>query len=300
MQDESRFDLTGRKFGKLTALRCVEGSRSRGIWACRCDCGAEKQASYHSLTQGQALSCGCARTQGKDLTGQRFGRLVAMECTGERKNRCLVWRCVCDCGGEKLATSNELLKGAAKSCGCVREQARRAAYHHLEGQRFGRLVAIEPLDKRSGGAVVWRCVCDCGNESEHAAKALLSGRAQSCGCLKRENDALQQSLHYIDGTCVEFVENMGAVSRRNTTGYRGLKYSRGKWEARITFKKHTYYLGRYADKEEAIRVRKRAEQAVYGEFLDWYYQTFPDQKTKLQKQLEAENGDMRVEIAGSS
>jgi len=69
---------------------------------------------------------------------------------------------------------------------------------------------------------------------------------------------------------VEFIENMSKLRSCSTSGYPGLKYVCGKWEARITFKRKPYYLGAYADKEEAIRVRKEAGQRVFGEFLDWY------------------------------
>ena len=62
---------------------------------------------------------------------------------------------------------------------------------------------------------------------------------------------------------------------------------RGKWTVRITFKGKPYTLGTYADKEAAIRVRKRGEQAIFGEFLDWYYAEFPDKKTSRRKRDEA-------------
>lgn len=284
---DSRFDLTGKTFGKLTALRCVDGTRSRGVWECRCACGKMKNVKYHSLTQGDTTSCGCSRAQMKDLTGQRFGRLTAMENTGEKKGSCYVWRCMCDCGRETLATSTSLLKGDTRSCGCMREEAKRNTYQNIQGRRFGRLVALEPMNKRRGGSVVWKCQCDCGNMSEHSSNALMTGAVKSCGCLKKENDSLKKSLHYIDGTCVEFLENMGKLRCDNTSGYPGLKYVRGKWTVRITFKGKTYTLGTYADKEEAIRVRKRGEQAIFGEFLDWYYAEFPDKKTSRRKRDEA-------------
>ena len=35
----------------------------------------------------------------------------------------------------------------------------------IRGQRFGKLIVIEPTDKRAdGGSVVWKCHCDCGND----------------------------------------------------------------------------------------------------------------------------------------
>lgn len=56
---------------------------------------------------------------------------------------------------------------------------------NLEGQRFGRLVAIEPIP-RPGSRRRWRCKCDCGNETLTPTQNLLSGKAKSCGCMKIE------------------------------------------------------------------------------------------------------------------
>ena len=293
MECNDRFDLTGRTFGRLTALKCVEGTRSRGIWECRCECGNTKKVSYHSLVFECTKSCGCSRSiaKSKDLTDRKFGRLTAIERTGEKKGTNFVWRCRCECGSEARVSSNALLSGNTRSCGCLLDEAKRKAYHDIAGRRFGRLIAVEPVEKRSGGAVVWKCLCDCGQEREYPVKTLLEGKALSCGCLKHENDALQRTLHYIDGTCVEFLENMGKLRSDNTSGYPGLKYERGKWIARITFKKRMYYLGTYADKEEAIRVRKEAEQRIFGEFLDWYYSEFPEYQAKRRKNAEKENMD---------
>jgi hypothetical protein len=54
-----------------------------------------------------------------DLTNQRFGRLVAVKPTEERKRRNKVWLCQCDCGNF-CATPAYTLKGERiHSCGCV-------------------------------------------------------------------------------------------------------------------------------------------------------------------------------------
>lgn len=54
-----------------------------------------------------------------DLTGQRFGRLVAIERVESRgKNRAAVWRCRCDCGKETFVRSDSLRSGMTMSCGC--------------------------------------------------------------------------------------------------------------------------------------------------------------------------------------
>lgn len=53
----------------------------------------------------------------------------------------------------------------------------------LTGQRFGRLVVVEETGRASGNKVLWRCVCDCGNETVVRGICLRSGHTASCGCL---------------------------------------------------------------------------------------------------------------------
>lgn len=57
-----------------------------------------------------------------DLTGQRFGRLVAERLyKGARNTNGAVWICECDCGMEVAVPSSRLRLGKTKSCGCLRE-----------------------------------------------------------------------------------------------------------------------------------------------------------------------------------
>lgn len=58
-------DLTGRRFGILTAVRRSERQTKarQAYWWCRCDCGNEIEARAVALTSGYHLSCGCWRTE---------------------------------------------------------------------------------------------------------------------------------------------------------------------------------------------------------------------------------------------
>ena len=63
-----------------------------------------------------------ASTIGKriaDITGQRFGRLIALHPTENRSSRRIVWRCQCDCGNMVDVSSGNLRSGRTKSCGCL-------------------------------------------------------------------------------------------------------------------------------------------------------------------------------------
>jgi hypothetical protein len=54
----------------------------------------------------------------------------------------------------------------------------------IEGQRFGRLVAVKAVWVR--GKKRWECRCDCGATSVTRTNCLTTGRTQSCGCLWKE------------------------------------------------------------------------------------------------------------------
>ena len=51
-----------------------------------------------------------------DITGERFGSLVAVSPAYVSGRR--VWECKCDCGGTTYVDTGKLRIGGAKSCGC--------------------------------------------------------------------------------------------------------------------------------------------------------------------------------------
>lgn len=62
------------------------------------------------------------------LAGKRSVRLVAVRPSG-RKNRNIVWRCICDCGKEKLVIAARFNAGFVKSCGCLGKEGKNAVRH---------------------------------------------------------------------------------------------------------------------------------------------------------------------------
>ena len=67
-------DLTGKTFGRLTAIRRAENGKSgRAQWLCRCSCGAEKVAASYALQSGNTSSCGCVRSDAmKRMAAERW------------------------------------------------------------------------------------------------------------------------------------------------------------------------------------------------------------------------------------
>lgn len=55
-----------------------------------------------------------------DLTGIRFGKLVAISPNGQNKAKQYLWNCLCDCGNTSVVVGSNLIRGNTKACGCVR------------------------------------------------------------------------------------------------------------------------------------------------------------------------------------
>lgn len=124
-----------------------------------------------------------------DLTGQRFGKLAVLEPCENIHGR-TAWLCKCDCGKITKVITKSLRDGNTKSCGCLQKEIVSKQFSRdLSQQRFGKLVAIKPTKERKHGSIVWECQCDCGNIHYVSAELLLSGKSQSCGCLKSKGNA---------------------------------------------------------------------------------------------------------------
>lgn len=115
-----------------------------------------------------------------DVTGQKFGRLTA--CYPTRVNGRFGWHCICDCGTECDVDSSNLRSGKQQSCGCLRRESGQNRKKDLTGQKFGKLTVLESTKERQGGAIMWRCLCDCGMETLVSTGNLTSGHTSSCGC----------------------------------------------------------------------------------------------------------------------
>ena len=186
-------NLIGQQFNYLTVLEKTDKRKNGSvIWLCQCKCGNYKEVTTSDLNAKRVTSCGCYNKEQikkhfKDITNQRFGRLVVLEKTDKRtSNRSIIWKCLCDCGNICEISQDSLNRGT-QSCGCLqKEKAKQNGInkgYDLTGKRFGKLVPIKLLlDKKER---TWLCQCDCGQMCEVKSKDLLRNHVFSCGCLKK-------------------------------------------------------------------------------------------------------------------
>lgn len=115
-----------------------------------------------------------------DLVGQEFGWLTVQYKNGHNNSGKVLWHCRCKCGNEKDVSTQCLIKGESKSCGC--QTYKLYTRHNLAGKHINNLTVIKYIGKSN-----WECKCDCGNITNKHANALISGRAVSCGKCSKEN-----------------------------------------------------------------------------------------------------------------
>lgn len=67
-------ELTGEKFGKLTAIK-IHHKNNKGcnIWECRCDCGAIVYVQATKLRNGNTQSCGCLQKERTSVSSSKHG-----------------------------------------------------------------------------------------------------------------------------------------------------------------------------------------------------------------------------------
>lgn len=60
-------DITGMKFGRLTAIEFAEKRNGHIYWLCKCECGNFVKVRKYSLVIGKTKSCGCLNRENRKL-----------------------------------------------------------------------------------------------------------------------------------------------------------------------------------------------------------------------------------------
>lgn len=282
-------DYTGMRVGKVVVERELDNDQ----WLCMCDCGNECIKSRSTLNQALwkgSKNTACSSCQHiKDLTGQKFGRLMVLG-PGEPKitpkgYKIPTWHCRCDCGNEKDIRDYSLKSGNIKSCGCLVKDTngqKKGNKYDLETYEFGvgwTLTGVpfffdkEDFDKikqytwfknndgylisrdhrDSPTLLLHRIVTNCeeGKEVDH-----IHG-------IKTRNDNRKENLRI-----VEHRQNaMNKSYARSNTGYLGVsQLATGQYISTIGINYQKKYLGTFNTLQEAVDARREAEQKYHKEY----------------------------------
>ena len=145
-------DLTGQKFGKLTARKYLGKSK----WLCDCDCGGTAEVLAYNLKNGNSKSCGCTNKERlplltlNDISGQTFGNVEVVKRIGSQKGHS-VFLCKClACGKNFTCLGTSLISENQVSCGCIGRSNRRKGREKtnneskLTGTNIGKIKSDSP------------------------------------------------------------------------------------------------------------------------------------------------------------
>lgn len=186
---------------KLTIIeQDYEKKSSKGelYWKCRCECGNIVSLKGTRIRSGNTKSCGKCHTENligwkiweHGVTDSRW-KIIGRQPYND-KNGKSIWICQCLCGEIRNLDKYTLLTGMSKSCGCLRHELlvnfnMERGTPINEGQRFGKLIALQDLGLREYHGIMRRytlCQCDCGSKPIAVLNTtLLQGGKKSCGCL---------------------------------------------------------------------------------------------------------------------
>lgn len=88
-------DITGKKFGRLTAIHRVPIKPGRAYWLLSCECGGSITTVYDSLRAGFTKSCGCLKIESIRNRSLKHGHSInrkesrTLKSYNHAKSRCL-------------------------------------------------------------------------------------------------------------------------------------------------------------------------------------------------------------------
>lgn len=207
-----------------------------------------------------------------DITGEKYGKLTVIERAKNSKCNRVQWLCECECGKHTVVTSNGLRTGKTRSCGCLYGEdyakhslSRTRQYSIFRGMYLRCYEPSSPSYKWYGAEGVR--ICD---EWLEDFKSFYNWSLKSGYKDDLTIDRIDNTKDYSPENCkwsdrYEQARNQRSLSR-GTSGVRGVKWNaaRRKWEVSLSYKGKRHYLGLYENLEEAVNIRKEAENKYWN------------------------------------
>lgn len=240
-------DISGNKYGRLTVIKQSEedyikpNGKREALWICKCECGNFTTLIKHKLTSGHTKSCGCFA---------RESAIKKLESIDKRYNN------------KKYNTydlSGEYGIGYTTN-------TNKPFYFDLEDYD---LIKDNAWYEDNHGYAISRNINKIGKSANIKMHKLIGNNIGEDTIVDHINHNTLDNRR-VNLRIVTRSENQANMKRRtdNTSGVTGVYYDKrgDRWSASIQFNHNVIYLGSSKNKEEAIKMRKDAEEKYFGEY----------------------------------
>jgi hypothetical protein len=99
-------------------------------------------------------NCGCRKERSRNLQGKKFGRLTVLEPMPRRDiDGSIRWLCRCACGEMRVVSSNKLVTGHTRSCGCMAKESLKNSRTYVNGTCL-EIIASQKMNKNNTSGYV--------------------------------------------------------------------------------------------------------------------------------------------------
>lgn len=224
----------------------------------------------------------------KDLVGMRYGRLIVVSRAEDKADpngkEYAYWNCLCDCGNEKTVKGTSLTTGNTKSCGCLQKELTSKA---RKGYNLYDLSGEYGIGYTSKGEEFWFDLEDYDKIKKYSwykhSHGYIVSKSKEVVYLHRlvldlnDSNIVPDHIHGKKSRYDNRKSNLrvatysqngmnSATPTNNSSGVTGVCWNskRNKWESYIMINRKKKNLGRFNNFEDAVAVRKEAEEKYFG------------------------------------
>ncbi len=232
------------------------------------------------------------------VPGEVYGKIKILDVCRDTGCKYKKFNCQCAiCNSIFASTGQSILRFQDQGCpDCrknARDKAKIAEYKKYIGKVYGNLkifdyAGMQKTSKKSKDATAFvKCEClICGSISDMPLYRVKNGYISECAKCARQNLKIGhefQKTVITHGTMITAIDGRRAKNKNNSSGHTGVSYNKRvqKYRAYINFRRKQYSLGLYDKLDDAVSARETAERKIYGDFLEWYADNFPEQWSKI-------------------
>ena len=197
------------------------------------------------------------------------------------------WNCMCECGRQHVAPGIYIRSGHILSCGCLADEMR--SQNGLKQKEYNEFIELDDvvIGFTSKGEQFQFSLCDydmlkkyCWNIDAHGyvttkepktglrikMHKLITGEIGDYVVDHKNRDKTDNTRPNLRIVTKQENTYNHSISKNNKSGYTGvIWHTRDNiWEAYISIGNKTVYLGRFANKQDAVKERLKAEFKYFG------------------------------------